>query len=58
MAIKALEDISLVKRLAAKAEMNAVATARRGGKSWAEIAVALGSDADTVRSMWSELDGT
>jgi hypothetical protein len=56
-ALKALADISLVKQLTARAELNAVKAARGGGKSWPEIAVALGANTDEVRSRWAGIGG-
>ena len=53
-ALLALSDIALVKRLTAQAELNAVKTARSGGKSWPEIGVALGVDAESVRNRWGD----
>jgi hypothetical protein len=48
-ALKALGDVQLVRSLLARAEINAVTTARAAGKSWAEVAASLGI---TKQSAW------
>ena len=49
-ALDALADVGLVRRLLDQAELVAVRTARRHGKSWAEIATRLGISTKTVEA--------
>ena len=55
-ALHALSDIGLVRRLLDQAEMVAVRTSRRHGKSWAEIATRLGVTRQSAWERWRELD--
>lgn len=53
-ALKALEDVHLVRSLLNTAEYNAVHTARRHGRSWREIAVALDITRQAAWEKWHE----
>jgi len=55
-ALGALSDIGTVRRLLDQAELAAVRTARRHGKSWAEIATRLGVTRQSAWERWRELD--
>lgn len=55
-ALDALADIGLVRHLLDQAELVAVRTARRHGKSWAEIATKLGVTRQSAWERWRELD--
>src|SRR5690242_14137862 len=55
-ALGALSDIGVVRRLLDQAELEAVRTARRGRKSWAEIATRLGVSRQSAWERWKELD--
>jgi hypothetical protein len=55
-ALVALSDIGTVRRLLDQAELSAVRTARRHGKSWAEIATRLGVTRQSAWERWRELD--
>ena len=55
-ALDALADVGLVRRLLDQAELVAVRTARRHGKSWAEIATRLGVTRQSAWERWRELD--
>ena len=55
-ALDALADVGLVRRLLDQAELVAVRTARRHGKSWAEIATRLGVSRQSAWERWRELD--
>jgi PASTA domain-containing protein len=55
-ALGALADVGLVRRLLDQAELVAVRTARRHGKSWAEIATRLGVTRQSAWERWRELD--
>jgi hypothetical protein len=55
-AVDALDDIGVVRRLLDQAELNAVRTARRHGKSWAEIATRLGVSRQSAWEKWREVD--
>jgi PASTA domain len=55
-ALAALSDIGTVRRLLDQAELSAVRTARRHGKSWAEIATRLGVTRQSAWERWRELD--
>jgi hypothetical protein len=55
-ALAALSDIGTVRRLLDQAELSAVRTARRYGKSWAEIATRLGVTRQSAWERWRDLD--
>lgn len=55
-AVEALADIGLVRHLLDQAELIAVRTARRHGKSWAEIATKLGVTRQSAWERWRDLD--
>jgi hypothetical protein len=55
-ALGALADVGLVRRLLDQAELVAVRTARRHGKSWAEIATRLGVTRQSAWERWRDLD--
>jgi hypothetical protein len=55
-AVTALADIGLVRRLLDQAELVAVRTARRHGKSWAEIATQLGVSRQSAWERWRDVD--
>jgi hypothetical protein len=55
-ALLALTDIGLVRRLLEHAELTAVRTARRQGKSWTEIAVSLGVTRQSAWERWRDVD--
>ena len=55
-AVDALEDIGVVRRLLDQAELVAVRTARRNGKSWAEIATRLGVSRQSAWEKWRDVD--
>jgi len=55
-ALAALSDIGVVRRLLDQAELEAVRVARRGRKSWAEIATRLGVSRQSAWERWKELD--
>ncbi len=55
-ALEALADIGLVRHLLEQAELVAVRTARKHGKSWAEIATKLGVTRQSAWERWRELD--
>ena len=55
-ALDALGDVGLVRRLLDQAELVAVRTARRHGKSWAEIATRLGVTRQSAWERWRDLD--
>jgi hypothetical protein len=57
-AIAALADIGLIRRLLDQAELGAVRTSRRHGKSWAEIATMLGVTRQSAWERWRDLDET
>lgn len=57
-ALTALGDVGLVRRLLDQAELVAVRTARRHGKSWAEIATKLGVTRQSAWERWRDLDET
>jgi len=56
-ALRALEDVRVVRGLLETAELNAVKTARRHGQSWADISVALGVTRQSAWEKWREVDG-
>jgi len=51
-----LSDIGVVRRMLDQAELAAVRTARRSGKSWAEIATQLGVTRQSAWERWRDLD--
>jgi hypothetical protein len=55
-ALEALADVGFVRHLLDQAELVAVRTARRHGKSWAEIATKLGVTRQSAWERWRELD--
>ncbi len=55
-ALAALADIGLARHLLDQAELVAVRTARRHGKSWAEIATKLGVTRQSAWERWRDLD--
>lgn len=55
-AVRALADIGLLRRLLDQAELEAVRTSRRHGKSWAEIATMLGVTRQSAWEKWRDLD--
>jgi hypothetical protein len=55
-ALAALSDVGTVRRLLDQAELAAVRTARRHGKSWAEIATRLGVTRQSAWERWRDLD--
>jgi len=55
-ALDALADVGQVRRLLDQAELVAVRTARRHGKSWAEIATRLGVTRQSAWERWRDLD--
>jgi hypothetical protein len=57
-AVEALADIGLVRHLLDQAELVAVRTARRHGKSWAEVATKLGVTRQSAWERWRDLDET
>lgn len=54
--LEALSDVGLVRRLLDEAELDAVRSARRRGRSWAEIAIKLGVTRQSAWERWRELD--
>lgn len=54
--LEALSDIGMVRRMLDQAELAAVRTARRHGKSWAEIATELGVTRQSAWERWRDLD--
>lgn len=56
-ALAALDDIGVVRRLMDRAELVAVRSARRHGKSWSEIATRLGMTRQSAWERWRDLDG-
>jgi hypothetical protein len=54
--LAALSDIGTVRRLLDQAELAAVRSARRHGKSWAEIATHLGVARQSAWERWRDLD--
>jgi hypothetical protein len=55
-ALKGLADLGLVRRLLDQAEFEAVRTARRHGKSWAEIAIRLGVTRQSAWERWRDVE--
>ncbi len=56
-ALKALIDIHLVRGLLDRAELVAVTTARRHGKSWSDIATMLHMIRQSAWERWHDIDG-
>jgi transposase-like protein len=54
--LASLSDIGVVRRMLDQAELAAVRTARRSGKSWAEIATQLGVTRQSAWERWRDLD--
>jgi hypothetical protein len=54
--LDALSDIGVLRRMLDQAELEAVRTARRLGKSWAEIATHLGVTRQSAWERWRDLD--
>jgi hypothetical protein len=57
-ALAALDDIGVLRRLLDRAELVAVRSARRHGKTWAEIATRLGVTRQSAWERWHDLDET
>jgi hypothetical protein len=55
-ALTGLADIGVVRRLLDQVEFEAVRTARRHGRSWAEIAVRLGVTRQSAWERWRDVD--
>ncbi len=55
-ALEALADIGFLRHLLDQAELTAVRTARRHGKSWAEVATKLGVTRQSAWERWRDLD--
>ena len=55
-ALKALVDVHLVRGLLERAELVAVKTARRHGKSWTEIATMLDMTRQSAWERWRDVD--
>ncbi len=55
-ALAALADVHLVRGLLDRAELIAVRTARRHGKSWSEIATLLHVSRQSAWERWHDLD--
>jgi PASTA domain len=55
-ALEALDDIGEVRRVLGRAELEAVRTARRHGRSWAEIATRLGVTRQSAWERWRDLE--
>jgi hypothetical protein len=55
-ALAALDDIGMLRRLLERGELVAVRSARRHGKSWAEIATRLGVTRQSAWERWHDLD--
>jgi transposase-like protein len=54
--LAALSDVGLLRRLLDEAELEAVRSARRSGRSWAEIATKLGVSRQSAWERWRDLD--
>lgn len=54
--LAALSEIGLLRRLLDEAELEAVRSARRSGRSWAEIATKLGVSRQSAWERWRDLD--
>lgn len=55
-ALTVLEDSGMVRRLLDQVEFEAVRTARKNGRSWAEIAVKLGVTRQSAWERWRDVD--
>ena len=55
-ALKAISDVHLVRGLLERAELVAVTTARRHGKSWTEIATMLDMTRQSAWERWRDVD--
>lgn len=55
-ALDALSDVDQLRRLLDQVELEAVRDARRGSRSWTEIAVRLGVTRQSAWERWRELD--
>jgi hypothetical protein len=55
-ALNALSDVGAIRRYLDQAELEAVRVARRGRKSWAEIATRLGVSRQSAWERWKDLD--
>jgi hypothetical protein len=55
-AVDVLADITLLRQLLARAEARAVGAARREGRSWSEIAAAVGMSRQSAWERWRDLD--
>jgi len=55
-ALRALADGGLIRRMLDEVEFEAVRTARKHGKSWAEIAVKLGVTRQSAWERWRDVD--
>jgi hypothetical protein len=55
--LEALADVGYLRHLLDQAELTAVRTARRAGRSWAEIATKLGVTRQSAWERWREIDG-
>jgi hypothetical protein len=55
-ALQGLADVGVVRRLLDQVEFEAVRTARRDGRSWAEIAVKLGVTRQSAWERWRDVD--
>jgi hypothetical protein len=55
-ALTALSDVGLARRLLDQVEFEAVRTARRQGRSWAEIATMLGVTRQSAWERWHDID--
>ena len=56
-ALQALVDVHLVRGLLDRAELVAVKTARKHGKSWSEIGTMLHMTKQAAWDRWRDLDG-
>lgn len=54
--LEALSGVGMVRRLLDEAELDGVRSARRRGRSWAEIAIKLGVTRQSAWERWRELD--
>lgn len=57
-ALKALVDVRVIRGLLERAELVAVTTARRHGKSWTEIATMLDITRQSAWERWHEVEVT
>jgi glucokinase len=56
-ALRALQDVRLVRGLLGQAEVNAVRVALAGGRSLSEVAAALGITREQAERQWPDLAG-